>query len=273
MNREYFEAQLPEMRPEDKFFYGDFNLYTVVDKAECMVLMGALLAQHRGDSRSTRGVHNRVLQFDREGKLLDHYDKMVLVPFGEYVPGQEWFPAVRKWIRENTPLGAIPSIAKGDRISVMEINGIRFGSQVCYDVAYPGPTRDYAREGCRFQVNVSNEGWYRDGAALDLLVQMCQLRAVESRSGFVRATNTGISCFIDPFGRVEAILTDETGRDREIEGFLRKNVTLGPSNTVYSGIGDLFSILCMWFLLLVFGLRMVTGILGFVLRPSAPDPA
>ena len=99
------------------------------------------------------------------------------------------------------------------------------------------------KKGAAFMVNITNEGWFGE-TALHQKVAASVFRAVENRVFVVRATNTGISCFIDPYGRITGRVQKD-GKDTLVEGYLTRPVYLSEERTFYTEHGDLFAYLCL----------------------------
>jgi apolipoprotein N-acyltransferase len=149
--------------------------------------------------------YNSVFSVAPAGLVPWRYDKMHLVPFGEYVPLAGEIPALRPLVRE------VGSFTPGT--STMPLPGPAgpVGVAVCYEVTFPDLIAAEVENGAAVLATVTNDGWYGDSAAPRQHLALAQLRAAESRRYFVRAANTGISAIIDPYGRVVARL----GLDRE----------------------------------------------------------
>ena len=201
-----------------------------------------------------------------DGRLLARYDKMHLVPFGEYVPLRDWLPflqALTPMTRQLTP-GREPVI-----FSLPSKNEtVRFGVVICYEDVVPSLVREFRRRGAQLIVNVTEEGWYHVPGELGQHVAMAAFRAVETRAAVVRAANTGISCFIDPKGRIYRTVTQEIGgrtRRCNVEGAVAAPVLLCDSVTVYVLLGDWFAVLC----LLVAIVALVSGRLRGWLQRNA----
>ena len=169
------------------------------------------------------------------------YDKIHLVPFGEYVP----LKSLIGWLVG--PL--IPfeeGMTAGTERTLFEIDGWRFAPTICFEDMFPRLTADFGRgkEKMDFIVNVTNEGWFKDGTELDQHLAVAVFRAVECRAGFVRAANTGISAFISPTGRILSRLIID-GRDREVAGVLEGHATTADLRSPYLELGELFGWSCV----------------------------
>jgi apolipoprotein N-acyltransferase len=193
------------------------------------------------------------LLVDPSGRPVASYDKIHLVPIGEFVPFRRILP-FRREIEELVyrVAGWYPSLTPGESSPVLplEIEGRRipFGVMICYDSVFPGVARRAAREGARFLVNLSNDGWYGRSAELDQILAITRFRAVESRLPVFRVTNSGISAVIDSRGRMVETLVGE-GRDgerrrKEAAGFLVRSIGLGAGDAPYVVVGDAFAVLC-----------------------------
>ena len=111
-------------------------------------------------------------------------------------------------------------------------------------------------------INITNEGWFGESAAPYQMAAINVFRAVENRISVARAANTGISCFIDPFGRITGRVWN-SGKDIFVEGCLTQEISLADENTFYTRHGDLFA----YFVLLVSVL--VVG--AFFISRGRPD--
>lgn len=124
------------------------------------------------------------------------YFKMHLVPFGEYTPYKKVFFFIERVTH------AIGDITPGREAVLHEHAGFRFGSPICYEVIFPNLVRKFVRKGADFLVTITNDGWYGKTSAPHQHWAQAVVRAVENRRYLLRAATTGISGFVDPFGRV-----------------------------------------------------------------------
>jgi apolipoprotein N-acyltransferase len=167
------------------------------------------------------------------------YDKMRLFPFGEYLPYKHLIP----WSAIGVP--DVPGYVPGDRYVIFDLGGRRFGVTICWENLFPGQVRQFVRNGAQFIVNMTNEAWFGETEAPEQFLSMNVFRAVENGVFLVRCANTGISCIIDPCGRVVDRVRDEAGRDVFVRGHLTGEVTPLQSNTLYTRYGDWFAWLCV----------------------------
>ena len=139
--------------------------------------------------------HNTAMALHPDGPP-SLYFKMHLVPFGEYTPYKKIFFFIERLTH------AIGEITPGTEPVLHEYAGFKFGSPICYEVIFPGLVRTFVRKGAEFLVTITNDGWYGTSSAPYQHWAQAVLRAVETRRYLLRAATTGISGFIDPFGRV-----------------------------------------------------------------------
>lgn len=126
------------------------------------------------------------------------YYKRHLVPFGEYVPMRDWFGAAFDFV--GVPLG---DFSAGRDATLLQAADIRIGVSVCYEITFGREIAD-ALPGAQVLVNVSNDAWFGDSLAPYQHLEMARMRALETGRSVLRATNTGITAFIDERGRVLA---------------------------------------------------------------------
>ena len=178
--------------------------------------------------------HTSVLAFDGHGDLVDRYDKVHLVPFGEYVPFRRrltWIDAIGQ-----IPVDRVP----GESLHTIAQPGIPpYGTPICFENAFPSIPRTLVRDGAAFLVVPVNNASYLFTAAAAQHLQMSQMRAVETGRWVVDAGVSGISAFIDPAGVVQS----RTGLFQP--AILRGQVQASTAQTVYVRFGDWVPILSM----------------------------
>ena len=178
--------------------------------------------------RITRA-YNSIYVIDHDGSVLSVYDKLHLVPFGEYLPFQDLMEKLGFVQLTKVQGGFIP----GTRRRAMEIpDAPRALPLICYEAIFPGnvAARD-DRPG--WIVNLTNDGWFGISTGPHQHLQQARLRAVEEGLPVVRAANTGISAVIDPSGRIVAQL------GLGLEGVLDASLPAALPPTVYARIGDI----------------------------------
>jgi apolipoprotein N-acyltransferase len=179
-------------------------------------------------ARITRA-YNSIYVIDHDGSVLSIYDKLHLVPFGEYLPFQEWMEKLGFVQLTKVQGGFIPGI----RRRPMQIpNAPRALPLICYEAIFPGDVvaRD-DRPG--WIVNLTNDGWFGISTGPYQHLQQARLRAIEEGLPVVRAANTGISAVIDPMGRMVAQL------GLGVEGVLDSSLPSAIAPTVYARSGNI----------------------------------
>lgn len=218
------------------------QLRALVQSSGAPLLFGAPHQELRSGKRT---YFNRAYLLSPEGVIAGHYDKIHLVPFGEYVPFKEVLGFVEKMVV------GVGDFGRGTETTVFDVRRGRFGVSICYEITFPDLVRRSVKAGAGFLVNITNDAWFGKSAASYQHMSMGALRAVENRVPIVRAANTGISGTIDPSGRM-----------RQTTGlFTRALVTteIVPrpgSNTYYSNHGDVF---CWLSLFLTGGLALLAA--------------
>jgi apolipoprotein N-acyltransferase len=175
----------------------------------------------------------------KKKEMTQRYDKIRLFPFGEYLPHEDTLP----WSWINVPkMGAYLS---GKEYTILKLSEVPFAATICWENMFSDLVRKFVKNGAQFIVNMTNEAWFGETAAPEQFLSMNVFRAVENRVYVVRCANTGISCFIDPCGRVIDRVKDKNGKDIFVRGFLTGEVVPLKSNTFYTRHGDWFAWLCV----------------------------
>ncbi|MGH7417667.1 MAG: apolipoprotein N-acyltransferase, partial [Candidatus Rokuibacteriota bacterium] len=138
---------------------------------------------------------NTAFLVDERG-IAGRYDKIHLVPFGEYVPLSGVIGFVRGWAE------FIADLEPGSRAVVFPGPPAPFGVVICYEGIFPDLFREFVNNGARMMVNMTNDGWFGRTSGPEQHLAMYPFRAVEHRIAVVRAANTGVSAFIAPTGQI-----------------------------------------------------------------------
>jgi len=175
---------------------------------------------------------NRAVLVTPKGEWAAHYDKIHLVPFGEYIPFHNVFAFASKLTRE------VGNYQPGHTRSSFDVEGHKLGTFICYESIFPDEIRQFAASGADLFINLSDDGWYGDIGAPGQHLNMARMRAIENGRWVLRATNTGITAAIDPMGRVVA----QAPRNE-------RTTLLAPYSyvdhlTVYTRYGDWFAWWC-----------------------------
>ncbi|MFH1125164.1 MAG: apolipoprotein N-acyltransferase [Pseudomonadota bacterium] len=175
-------------------------------------------------------LYNRAFHLSSTGDLGGYYDKVHLVPFGEYVPLKKFLPFVDRLVV------SVGDFAPGEKLSPLKLQHFNAGVLICYEIIFPELARTQAKNGAQILVNLTNDAWYGMTSAPYQHFSMAVFRAVENGRPLVRAANTGISAFIGPRGRImdQSELFQETALTREFK-------PSDPALTIYTRYGDLFA--------------------------------
>lgn len=178
--------------------------------------------------------YNSALLVDAQGRRVFVYDKMHLVPFGEYEP----FPLIHRVV--SSVSDEVGGFHKGNKYAVGALpGGHTFGVFICYEAIYPGEVRRFAADGAQLLINISNDGWFGRSAAPEQHLRMARVRAVENRRWVIRSTNNGYTVSIDPYGRVYAPVPPDVRVAADLPYDFRTD------ETVYTRFGDWFAWLCV----------------------------
>ena len=185
--------------------------------------------------------YNRVYLLDPKGASAGYYDKIHLVPFGEYVPLRRFIPFINRMVMSTE------DFSPGDRQRLLKMSDITAGALVCYEAVVPELARGEIENGANILINLSNDAWFGMTSAPYQFLAMCVFRAVENRRPLIRAANTGFSAFIDPSGSITA--RSGLFMDDVLTGEIRKDFN---RITFYAKFGDMFAYLIIIICLIKF---------------------
>ena len=187
----------------------------------------------------------------RQGEIVQRYDKLHLVPFGEFIPWPGFFS--RFSFAE-----LIGDFHPGKDYTVFEAGpGVKLGVLICFEDVFSYLARDFVRKGANILVNMTNDAWFRDSSEPYQHLQASVFRAVENRVPVVRSANTGVSCFISQLGEIEARVTDDSGKDVLVAGQKNHDVyTTGGLSSFYTAYGDIFAWFCIVITLITIVLKV-----------------
>jgi len=177
-------------------------------------------------------MYNSALFVRPDGAVAGRYDKIHLVPWGEYIPYKNFFSFAKNLTQQ------AGDMTHGWRRVVFSSGGHRFGVFICYEEIFGDEIRLFAKQGAQVLVNISNDGWYGDTCAPWQTLNMSRMRAIENRRWLLRDTNTGITTVIDPYGRLTASV------QRHALTSLAAWYGYRSDQTFYTVHGDLFAYLC-----------------------------
>jgi apolipoprotein N-acyltransferase len=170
------------------------------------------------------------------GAFLARYDKVHLVPFGEYVPFQALLFFAKNLTKE---VGTFSAGTDRNVFSITQsgVNG-KIGTFICYESVFPDEIRQFALNGAQVFVNVSNDAWFGSTGAAGQHLNMARMRAIENHRWLLRSTNTGITASINPYGQVIAQAAPN------VQTALRAPYAFVSETTFYTRHGDWFAFAC-----------------------------
>ena len=181
--------------------------------------------------------YNSAMVFAADGDRIGRYDKIHLVPFGEYIPFQQYLTFARKLT------GRVGLFNRGTErntflLQTQNDGAHRYGIFICYEAVFADEVRHFAQHGAEVLVNISDDGWYGDTSAPWQHLNMARMRAIENRRWILRDTNNGITAAIDPYGRVRQSIPRHQADALPAQYGFRDDITF------YTAHGDVFAWLC-----------------------------
>jgi apolipoprotein N-acyltransferase len=223
----YKENILRQARPD----YYSMQLTAGVQQFETHLLFGVQDIIPAPPPRNYNSFNSAFL-LSPTGELVVKYDKINLVPFGEYVPFKKALFFIDKLVT------AIGEVLPGTTYTVMPFDERPFSTLICFEIIFPNLVRKFVDRGAQFLVTITNDAWYGRSSAPYQHFSMATFRAIENRKAVARAANTGISGFIDPYGRVIA------QSDIFVEDAIVRVIPVRNTMTFYTQWGDVFARLC-----------------------------
>ncbi|EGB13738.1 apolipoprotein N-acyltransferase [Pseudodesulfovibrio mercurii] len=198
-------------------------LETLVHETDTPLITGSPAYRVTNTKTNAYVLYNRAWLMDTLGQTTQSYDKEHLVPFGEYMPLEEWIP-FKKLVQ------AAGDFKPGLDNRPLKLNGVALGMLICYEAIFPDLAQQQVERGANVLVNISNDAWFGNTSAPGQHLDLATMRAVEQGRWLARCTNTGISAFIDPVGRRAAV-----GNQFRAESLSMKIAAL-TADTVYHRI-------------------------------------
>ncbi len=168
-----------------------------------------------------------------DGEVIDRYDKVYLVPFGEVFPFIGPLEPLYTFIFAQLGLPLLSSRPPGDEIAPLTLPSADAAVYICYESVFPHVTRQMVAQGAEVLVNISNDAWFGRGQGARQHFEMGNMRTIETRRYLLRAGNDGITALVNPLGQVEARLP------RGVQGTLLVDYRLREGETLYVRYGDL----------------------------------
>ncbi len=257
------EASCPGLLGEDNSVFQE--IFSFARNTKIPLLIGTV-------SRDDKEYFNSCLLINSAGKISGRYNKLHLVPFGEYIPFKKYLP----FLETIVPIGDITAwndytIFKisDSRFSILDSRvsiqhrassiESQFAVLICFEDLFPELSRKFVSQGAQFLVNITNDAWYKETSAPYQHLQACVFRAVENRVFLARAANTGISGFINPTGKIISLVCDKKGKEIFVDGFDIQEVIISKKGlSFYNRFGDYFVLACFLFILFRIGRLCLT---------------
>ncbi len=183
--------------------------------------------------------YNSAILISPKAKLLTLYDKLHLVPYGEFIPFRKLTPFLASVV-------GIGDFSRGSSYTIFNLKNISFAVLICFEDAFSNLSREFVNKGASILVNITNDAWFDKRAEPEQHLSQSVFRAVENRISVVRCANTGISGLINAQGKIEKLLTDESGLETAVSDFETFNVASSSDyKTYYNRHGDLFVLACI----------------------------
>jgi apolipoprotein N-acyltransferase len=224
-------------------------------RAGTWVVTGAIGTAPAAQSGGQELIFNSAVIVSPTGEWTGRYDKVHLVPFGEYLPFPSLFSfagGLSKEVGEFEPGRSREPVDTGDE---------KLGVFICYESVFPDDIRQFADRDAQVFVNISNDGWYGDSGAWSQHVNQTRMRAIENDRWILSAANTGLTGSIDPYGRM-VVRAPRKERTTLVAPYALTYVT-----TFYSRHGDWFAMLCA-----IISLGALVERLAFSKRPQEKKP-
>jgi apolipoprotein N-acyltransferase len=240
------EAAVPVVLEEDPAYYG--MIRDLAKQVKTPLLFGAVTSRDNL-------YYNSALMVSQDGEELTRYDKLHLVPFGEYIPLRTILP----FLQTIVPIG---DVTRGTEYTLFGLSfpgpghglHIKFATLICFEDVFPELSRQFVARGANFLVNITNDAWYKRTFASYQHFQASVFRAVENRVFVVRSANTGLSGFISPEGKIISLVRDGAGNDLFVDGFKSQQIMINKVDaTIYNRFGDL-TIVCLCALITLFSM-------------------
>lgn len=207
------------------------SMASIAQAEQAPLIVGGIGADYSQDEQHWQD-YNSAMVISPDGNRIGRYDKIHLVPFGEYIPFQQYLTFARKLT------GRVSSFSRGTDRKVFRLNGHRYGVFICYEAVFADEVRHFSQLGAEVLVNISDDGWYGDTSAPWQHLNMARMRAIENRRWLLRDTNNGVTAAIDPYGRVRQSIPRHQADALPAQYGFRDDITF------YTAHGDLFAWVC-----------------------------
>ena len=225
---------LPES-PTTKIFQNDEWYRRTMENLAQRYPLGLVLSNINFEELQdgTEAYYNSAFFLTKDGSLSGIYDKIHLVPFGEYIPYKKLLFFAETVSKE------MGGFSAGRELRILPLGDRPANAVICYEAVFPGLVRRFVDRGSQVIINLTNDGWYGISDAPYQHLEIARMRAVENRRYFLRAANTGFSAVIEPTGRIAA------STDWAQEAICLGRFGFIEEKTIYSSCGNVFAWLCV----------------------------
>jgi len=235
------EAALPVILEEEPDYYQ--KVLDFAGQKDRSLLFGAV-------SSREGNYYNSALLVSSKGRLLEQYDKLHLVPFGEYIP-------LRKTLRFLETVVPIGDFTAGSQYTLFNLAQLKFAVLICFEDLFPELSRHFTKSGADFLVNITNDAWFGQTSSPYQHLSASVFRAVEMRRYLIRCANTGISGFIAPTGKIISLVGRENAKATFVPGYKTQALSIAKVElSFYARYGDwfilanlIYLIICAYFFL------------------------
>lgn len=224
------------------------ELFDLAKEENVFLLFGS--PSYAAGADATPKLFNSAYLISPNGESLSRYNKIHLVPFGEYIPLSKILFFIEKMV------AGIGDFVPGRDYTLFQIPQAKFGVVICFEVIFPDLVRRFVRDGAEFMATITNDAWFGRSVAPYQHFAMVVFRAIENRVYFARAANTGISGFISPKGDIL------NASPLFVENALLRTISPSTTRTIYTTYGDIFAYVSIF----ITGIVMI---LAVFFRPSS----
>ncbi len=232
------ECAVPVPLDEPEYRYA---LKTLLEDIQTPLLLGAIQYRYGDGGPEDIRLFNSAFLLNADNEVIDYYDKVHRVPFGEFTPLGSIFP----WLVEMIGMGR--DLTPGKSFHLFKLaKGAQAGVNICFEDAFPEISRTFVRQGAHLLMTITNDSWYGHSSGAAQHASHVVLRAVENRRPFLRSGNNSHTCLVAPDGQVLGQLRDD-GHDSDfIAGSAVYAVPISDwGTTCYTKYGDWFAALCL----------------------------
>lgn len=237
------EAPAPFYTSDVKFQHW---MAALAQDSHAHVIAGSLGVQ-AGPQPENSEIFNSAQLILPDGNLGARYDKIHLVPFGEFVPFRHVLTFAQSLTHD------IGDLSRGNQRNVLSVDGHGVGTFICYESIFPDEVLRFAQNGAQLFVNISDDGWYGRYGAPGQHLNMARMRAIENGRWLLRATNDGITASVSPLGEVVA------SAPRYVRTALQAPYSFESGTTFYTRHGDWFAHTCAIILVLALLIAALSG--------------